>query len=303
MIGSFGKALSDSLTLQATLGGEYSQISQTGANGLTRSFIRPKGSLTFALKPSESMDVSLKLAREVGQLNFFDFVESVQVDQNLGQAGNPNLVPPQSWTAELEMTKRLGPWGSGTVTIFGEKITDIVDAIPITATTEARGNLPRTTRYGVGLVTSILFDPIGWKGAKLDFEGQVAKNSVRDPVTGISRRTNSDQIFFYEINFRHDIPNSDWAWGGGIEDFKNSDNLRLDQINAFNTSPVFGSIFVEHKDVFGLTVQANLSNLFNQGERFIRTNFVNRRDGPVDFVEDRNRKFGLIYRLTVSGSF
>lgn len=303
LIGSFGRALSDNLTIQATLGGEYSQISQTGARGLTRSFIRPKGSLTLSLKPSNSMDVSLKLEREVGQLNFFDFVESVQVDQNIGNAGNPNLVPPQSWKAELEMTKRLGPWGSSTVTIFGEKITDIVDAIPITATTEAQGNLPKATRYGVGLVSSILFDPIGWKGAKLDFEGNLAKSSIRDPLTGIFRRTNDDEIFSYEVNFRHDIPNSDWAWGGSIEDRDNSDNLRLDQINDFVLESVFTSVFVEHKDVFGLTVTAALNNLLNRGERFTRTNFVNRRDGPVDFTEDRVRKFGLIYQLTVSGSF
>lgn len=303
IIGSYGRALSDNLTLQTSLGGEYSQISQTGNNGLKRSFIRPKGSVTFSLKPSDSMDVSLKIERKVGQLDFGDFIQSVQVDQNLGRAGNPNLVPPQSWLAELEMTKRLGPWGSGTVTIFGEKITDIVDAIPITPTTEARGNLPNATRYGVKLVSTVLFDPIGWKGAKLDFEGEVVKSSLRDPVTGIFRRTNSDAVFFYEVNLRHDIPNSNWAWGVGAEDFKDADVLRLDQVNAFFPGSVFSWVFIEHKNVFGLTVRANLENLFNRGDRFVRTNFVNRRDGPIDFVEDRTRRAGLIYRLTISGSF
>jgi len=314
LIGSFGRALSDKLSIQAQLGGEYSRISQTGANGLTRSFIRPKGSVTLALKPSASMDVSLKVERQVGQLDFFDFVESVEVDQNRGNAGNPELVPTQSWRAEIEMTKRLGPWGSGTVTIFGEKITDVVDAIPVDRTTivngmpvivlgEARGNLPKATRFGVGLVSSILFDSIGWKGAKLDFEGNLAKSAIKDPVTSIFRRTNNDQIFFYEINFRHDIPNSNWAWGGSIEDEDNSDNLRLDQINAFTSESVFASVFIENKNVFGLTVRGSLNNLLNRGERFVRTNFVNRRDGPIDFTEDRTRKFGLIYQLTVSGSF
>lgn len=314
LIGSFGRALSDKLTVQASLGGEYSQISQTGANGLTRSFIRPKGSVTLSLKPSNSMDLSLKVERQVGQLNFFDFVESVEVDQDIGDAGNPNLVPTQSWRAEIEMTKRLGPWGSGTVTIFGEKITDVVDAIPVDTTTivnglpvvvlgEATGNLPKASRFGVGLVSSILFDPIGWKGAKLDFAGNLAKSSIKDPVTGVFRHTNNDEIFFYEVNFRHDIPNSNWAWGASIDDEVKSDNLRLDQINAFNLDSVFTSVFIEHKDVFGLTVRGTLNNLLNRGERFTRTNFVNRRDGPVDFTEDRLRKFGLIYQLTVSGSF
>ena len=190
-----------------------------------------------------------------------------------------------------------------TVNIHGEKFSDIVDSIPITATTEARGNLDSATSYGVGLVSSILFDPIGWTGAKLDFEGEFRKSALRDPVTGIHRRISDDKIFTYEATLRHDIPGSDWAWGAGIEDFRFSDFLRLDQINRFRTGAPYSWLFVEHKNVMGLTVQANLGNLFGRSEKFTRTVYANRRDGPIAFVEDRSREFGLVYRLTVSGSF
>jgi len=302
-ITSYGRPLSDALTLQATLGGEYSKISQSGAAGQSRSFVRPKGSVSLAWKPEPGLDVSLKLDRSVGQLNFFDFVESVDVAQNNGNAGNPALVPPQSWRAELEATQKLGPWGSLTVNIYGEKYSDIVDSIPITATTEARGNLDSATSYGVGLVSNILLDPIGWTGAKLDVEGEVRKSALRDPLTGIFRRISDDKIFTYEATLRHDIPGSDWAWGAGIEDFRFSDFLRLDQANRFRTGAPYSWIFIEHKNVMGLTVQANLGNLFGRSEKFTRTVYANRRDGPIAFVEDRSREFGLIYRLTVSGSF
>ena len=302
-IGSYGRPLLENLSLQATLGGEYSKISQSGAAGQSRSFVRPKGSVSLAWRPQDDLDVSLKLERSVGQLNFFDFVESVDVSQNNGNAGNPELVPPQSWRGELEATQKLGPWGSVTVNIYGEKFGDIVDSIPITATTEARGNLDSATSYGVALVTSILLDPIGWAGAKLDFEGEVRKSSLNDPVTGVSRRINDDKIFTYEANFRHDVPGSNWAWGAGVEDFRYSRFLRLDQSNRFRTGGPYSWIFVEHKDVFGLTVQANLGNLFGRSEQFTRTVYENRRDGPIALVEDRSREFGLIYRLTVSGSF
>ena len=302
-IGSYGRPLSGDLSLQATLGGEYSKISQSGAAGQSRSFIRPKGSVSLAWKPQSDLDISLKVERSVGQLNFFDFVESVDVSQNNGNAGNPELVPPQSWRAEVEATQKLGPWGSMTVNIYGEKFSDIVDSIPITATTEARGNLDSATSYGVELVSSILLDPIGWNGAKLDIEGEIRKSSLTDPVTGVSRRINDDKIFTYEATLRHDIPGSNWAWGAGIEDFRFSKFLRLDQSNNFRTAAPYSWIFVEHKDVFGLTVQANLGNLFGRGERFTRTVYENRRNGPIAFIEDRNREFGLIYRLTVSGSF
>ncbi len=318
IIGSYGRPLTETLTLQATLGGEYSKISQSGAAGQSRSFIRPKGSVSLAWRPQPALDISLKIDRSVGQLNFFDFVQSVDVSQNNGNAGNPELVPPQSWRAELEATQKLGPWGSLTVNIYGEKFSDIVDSIPITATTEARGNLDSATSYGVEMITSILFDPIGWSGAKLDFEGELRKSSLRDPLTGIHRRISDDKIFTYEATLRHDIPGSNWAWGAGVEDFRYSDFLRLDQITRFRTAAPYSWIFVEHKDVFGLTVQANLGNLFGRAENFTRTAFGDllgqpgdldrgfmrgRRNGPVAFVEDRSREFGLIYRLTISGSF
>ena len=318
LITSYGRPLSDDLTLQATLGGEYSKISQTGARGESRSFVRPKGSVSLAWRPQPDLDLSLKVERSVGQLDFFDFVESVDVSQNNGNAGNPGLVPPQSWRAELEATQKLGPWGSMTVNIYGEKFSDIVDSIPITATTEARGNLDSATSYGVELVSSLLFDPIGWRGAKLDFSGEVRKSSLRDPLTGIFRRINDDKIFTYEVTLRHDIPNSNWAWGAGAEDFRYSKTLRLDQTTKFRTGAPYTWAFVEHKDVFGLTVKAELGNLLGRSENFTRVAYGSllgqpgdldppfirgRRNGPLGFVEDRSREFGLIYRLTVSGSF
>ena len=318
LITSYGRPLSDALTLQATLGGEYSKISQSGARGESRSFVRPKGSVSLGWKVQPNFDLSLKVERSVGQLNFFDFVESVDVAQNNGNAGNPGLVPPQSWRAELEATRKLGPWGSLTVNIYGEKFSDIVDSIPITPTTEARGNLDSATSYGVGLVSSILFDPIGWRGAKLDFEGELRKSSLRDPLTGIHRRINDDKIFTYEVTLRQDIPGSDWAWGAGADDSRYATTYRLDQTTKFRTGAPYVRAFVEHKNVFGLTVNAELGNLLGRSENFTRAAYGTilgqpgdldppflrgRRNGPLGFVEDRSRQFGLIYRLTVSGSF
>ncbi len=302
-IGNYGRPLSDNLTFQATFGGEYSIISQSGPNGQTRNFLRPKGSVSFAWKPKDDLDISLNIERSVGQLNFFDFVDNIDVSQNLDTSGNRNLRPPQTWRAELEATQKLRSWGSMTINLYGEKITDIVDSIPIDEFTEARGNLPSATRYGVELNAGILFDPIGWTGARLDIEGEIRKSSVRDPLLGHFRRIGRDRIFSYEISLRHDVPNTNWAWGGGAEDFRFSKFIRLDQISNFRTEAPYTWVFIEHKDVFGLTVTANLGNLLGRNLRFTRTVYVDRRNGPIDFIEDRSRDFGLVYRMTVSGSF
>ncbi len=303
VIGTYGRQLSSNLTLQAAVGGEYSRISQTGARGLTRSFVRPKGSLSFAWKPYPDLDFSLKIAREVGQLNFFDFIASADVVNNADNAGNPNLVPPQKWLVELEAQKQLGNWGSTTITFTAEKFSDIVDSIPITATTEARGNLDSAERYGVALVATLLLDPIGWKGAKIDIEADARTSSLRDPLIGNFRPISNQRKYRYEASLRHDVPGSDWAWGAGAEEWRPTVDFRLDQQTLFQNQGPYVWAFIEHKDVAGLTVNFNLGNLLGRGERFTRTAFVDRRDGPIDFVEDRVREFGLIYRLTISGSF
>ncbi len=41
--------------------------------------------------------------------------------------------------------------------------------------------------------------------------------------------------------------------------------------------------------MYGLTVRATMSNIFDARSRWDRTVFVNRRDGPISFIEDRDR--------------
>src|SRR3546814_8595286 len=106
-------------------------LSQSGEAGLTRKFIRPKGFVSLAWKASPLLDLSVKLEREVGQLDFFDFVASANVSGGTTDAGNVNLVPQQSWNLELEATRNLGAWGTATARLSGSRITDIVDIVPI----------------------------------------------------------------------------------------------------------------------------------------------------------------------------
>jgi hypothetical protein len=50
-------------------------------------------------------------------------------------------------------------------------------------------------------------------------------------------------------------------------------------------------------------VRAGLSNLIGTNEALRRTFFVARRNGPVAFVEDRDRFFGPVVSINVNGSF
>ena len=143
----------------------------------------PKGLVSFAWKQSENIDWNFKLERRVGQLNFYDFIASVNLTNDQANAGNPDLVPPQTWELSFEGNRKLGAWGTTTLRVYGQRIDDIVDTIPIGIDGESPGNLEEATLYGFEWKGTINLDPIGWKGAKIDATWQMEHSNVEDPLT------------------------------------------------------------------------------------------------------------------------
>jgi hypothetical protein len=298
---SYGRPLSPALTLQSAVGVEYSQLSQSGDAGLTRTFVRPKGFVSLAWKASPRLDISGKIEREVGQLNFFDFVASANVSGGTTNAGNVNLVPQQSWNAEVEATRNLGAYGTTTARAYGRLISDIVDVVPIGDTGQAPGNLDQATVFGVEWTSTFTFDPFGWKGAKLDLELQAQKTELTDPVTGVKRAINENLKHRVLANFRHDVPGTDWAYGASYERYVQSPGFRLDQRFRFDNRPGNLGIYVEHKDVVGLTVRGSVDNLLGTNESFTRSFYDGRRTGDLLFTESRDRYYGTVFTLAISG--
>jgi hypothetical protein len=128
--------------------------------------------------------------------------------------------------------------------------------------------------------------------------------SVNDPFTGVDRPFSYDQEGSFDIDFRHDIPSSDWAWGANLNHYDQAPYSRRYEEGHEWEGTVFGSLFIEHKDVLGLTVQARASNLLGARNYWRRTVYDGPRpDGDVLFHEYQDRRIGPIFRLTVSGDF
>jgi outer membrane receptor for ferrienterochelin and colicins len=300
---TYGRPLTSNLTLQVSLAAEYSQLTQEGAGGLSRTFYRPKGFLNLAWRPSPTLDVSFRLERAVGQLNFFDFVASANVSGGTTNAGNANLVPPQNWNAQLQATRNLGRWGTITARVYGRLISDIVDVVPIAGGGQSPGNLEGTARvYGLQWTSTFNFEPLGIPGAKLDANIILQRSRLRDPLTGLNRAINENLTREVNLNFRHDIPRSQWAWGVNFFQFRQAEGFRLDQRFRYLDTPGSLGAFVEHKNVLGLTVRASVDNLLGTNESFTRTFFAGIRPSPVLFTEARDRFYGPIFTLTISGT-
>ena len=301
---SVGFPVLETLSLQLIGGAEYSIIAQSGSNALSRSFLRPKGSLLAAWAPAENTDISLQIARRVGQLDFGDFLASVSLDRDQENSGNNRLRPQQSWEIELEAARDFGRWGSATVALFDQYIEDLVLIVPVEGGGAARGNIDSARRYGIGLTGTLEFEPLGWRGAKLDARVAWEDSSLDDPVTGLARRFDGIDPFDIEFNLRHDVPDTDWAWGANFRDRERALNYRVTE-TFFNFRPSTElGVFAEHKDVLGTTVRLDVSNIKDGANVFSRTVFAGPRgEAPVLFTEDRRRRSGPQLQLTVSGGF
>ena len=301
---TFSRPLTSKLDLQLAGGGEISRLERVDGDLPARKFFRPKGSLSLAWRPAKGWDASFKLRRRVGQISFYDFLAQPNLQQDRENAGNPDLVPPQSWEAEAEVGRDFGAWGKTRFKAYAHRVDDIIDIIPIGDDGEAIGNLPRAIRRGVESKSTIQFDPIGWKGAKLDATVGFQMTRVRDPLTGERRPISGSQDRWVNLSLRHDIPGSKLAWGASANHSHNNANYFLTEIGRGWEGPWFANVYVEHKDLFGLTVRGTVGNILNARHRFDRVVYAGRRDvSPVAFVEDHNQLIGPIFSLSVKGNF
>jgi outer membrane receptor for ferrienterochelin and colicins len=303
VMASYGRPLRSDLTMQLSIGGEYSEIAQIGGGGQTRSFYRPKGVLSTAWNVSPVTDLNVRLARRVGQLNFFSFLASVNLRDDIENAANPDLVPQQSWELDLEGVRQLGSVGTTTLRLYGRLIDDIIDTIPIGESGEAPGNLDSAIVYGIQSSSTFNLDPWGWRGARLNTNLQFQQSRVEDPLTGERRHISNSLLESASVGLRHDIPSSEWAWGGGLSYYRAALNYRLTEVGRLWEGPVWDDLFVEHKNVAGLTVRAAVTNLLGARSMWDRTVYVGRRTGPVAFVEERDRMIGPIFSFSIQGRF
>jgi len=302
-LATLSRSLSRNLDLQVAGGAEYSELGERGTAEKPRRFFRPKGSLLLAWRPARGWDASLKLERRVGQISFSDFLANQDVTNNRGNDANPNLVPPQSWEATAEVARNFGRWGKTRLKFYHYRIEDIVDHIPVGIDGDAVGNLPRATRTGIESISTIQFDSLGWKGAKLDADIGIERARVRDPLTGSPRVISNTHDRWAQLTLRHDVPGTHFAWGGELSFDHYSPVYYLDEVNQQWEGP-YVSAFVEVKNVRGMKVNFQVFNLNDGHVRYWRDVYSGRRNAaPLAFLERQHQRVGPIFTLTISGTF
>ncbi|WP_265587507.1 TonB-dependent receptor plug domain-containing protein [Sphingomicrobium arenosum] len=298
---SLSRPLSDALSLQLNGGAEYSRISATGVD--SRAYFRPKGSAAMSWRQSPDLTVNAKVERIVDQLNFFSFLAAVDVVDGSDRESNNSIVPQERWRGRLEAVTKLGAWGNITPYVQLDRIENVIESIPISPTEEALGNAGNASAIVYGLDGTLLFAPLGVKGARLDIHAHRGDSSFVDPLLLTRRELNGNEFEHVRLSLRHDIPDSQLAWGGSINWFEFGYNYRLDQQGRSDKPRPDLEMWVQHKDVFGMQATVGLWNLLDNRDDYERIVYVDRRDGPIDYVETRKRGYGRIVAITLTGSF
>jgi hypothetical protein len=307
-IATFSRPLASNLDLQVAAGGEISKLDRVDDELPARKFFRPKGSIDLGWRPTPEWNINLKLRRRVGQISFYDFLAQPKLSDDRENAGNPELVPPQSWEVETEFARDLGRWGKTRLNIHYYRVEDIIDFIPIGDNEEGVGNLPRADRVGFESNSTINLDPLGWVGAKLDLDFGREWTSVEDPLTHEKRPISGVRSKWGSIQVRHDIPGTQIAWSAYLQYNYYARNFLLTEVDRTLDIPYIAGFYIEDKDVFGTTVRFTVDNVLDGvldgRHKTWRSVYEGYRDRtPLSFFQKNNELVGLLFNLSIKGTF
>ncbi|MBL8774230.1 MAG: TonB-dependent receptor [Phenylobacterium sp.] len=299
------------LIVEAGARHEVSRVTSEGDVQLEKSlsFLKPRAAVTW--NPDALTQVRLRVEREVGQLNFDDFVASPQVaSTGVVVAGNPDLTPQQAWVYEAALERRF--WKDGAVVLTARRydLTDVVDRIPIVGPTgailaDAPGNIGSGRKNEVALGLTMPLDRLGLRAAQI--KGQVTWRDTRvlDPLTVSNREISTLHPVDWEAHFSHAVPAWRMTWGldllGGIRERV----FRLTEIETKKISPYL----ILYTDIrlrpdLSLRIEANGINM--RAAKRIREVYTGPRSvAPLRFTDVRDLEWGgnLLIRLrkTIGG--
>ena len=297
------------------LGAEASTISQTGDAESERSFFFLKPQFYISYSPTGQRQTRFRLAREVAQLDFSDFVTSTVFQDDDVALGNPDLEPESTWIAELSEERRFGELGVVKLVLFYNDISDVQDLLPLSPEFEAPGNIGSGERWGLRLESTLPLDAIGVTNGRLDIEAVVQDSRVTDPVTGDDRILSSDNDdgkplrldletrYAFALNFRQDFEDLRFAWGSEVRKRGERNEFRVNELVRYSEGYEF-NLFFETTRWLGLKLRIEGVNLLNFEQDRDRTIYAGERAlTAIEHIEHRNITDGRRVITTVSGSF
>lgn len=297
----------ESLQLDAGLRVEHSRLRQQGDAPASRRFTYVKPRVGIAWQVDETQRWRASLARDVGQLDFGDFVADASLADEEVSAGNADLEPDKTWRAELEWERRLGADGALVLTAFHERVDDVVDRIPVLGADgelfDAPGNIGRGTRDGLALELGVGLDRLGLRGARLSADVLWQRSRVDDPTTGESRRISGDKPLEGSVGLEQVLHDGATTWGVEVTLAEEETEYSFDEVDT-ETEGASWRLYGERHFGDGWRVRAELADIGGQRIGRVRDDYDGvRGDAPLDEREVRSHRTPGVFMLTLRREF
>jgi outer membrane cobalamin receptor len=273
-----------------------------------------KPSLQISRTFGNNSQLRLRHYRDVGQLNFFDFISNTSISDDRLNGGNPGLQPETDWRTEFGGDLRFPGGAALGFALTHHDIEDVNDLIVLIddgGTPDPSDDTPFNAPGNIGdaeawslemnLSTRVPFIP----NSRLTVNTEFWDTEVTDPVTGEPRNISFRAETEVQISFRQDFREARWSWG--IEYFKQSENqgYRLNELDTFEEGP-WVDLWVETTALpNNMRLRAWAANIGNGEVVRDRRIYDTDRNGPLQSFQLTDRQFEtspwLI--LELSGTF
>ena len=290
-------------SMEARLTAEMSRLDFAGDVNRSMDLVYWKPMLQVARLFSDRNQLQLRMFRDVGQLDFNDFVSAPSLADDVVNGGNPALRPETSWRAEFVADLRLGADTALGVKGFHYWLDDAVDLVPIGAPgmqIDAPANIGAGTVTGVDLTYSAPLRTIV-PGGVIGFVATLQESEIADPITGEPRTISDFQTARLKAEFRQDVAARRFAWGIDYSRYSPTRKFRRAEVETHRGSPSL-NLFVETAAIEALKVRLSASSVLGAPEFRERTFFAPDRAGAMTSIESGERWPGRWWMLSLSGN-
>ena len=291
-------------TAEAGMRLEVSEISQSGDRDAAKSFTYPKPRAQLTWTPATGHQIRLRYEREVGQLDFGDFVASSEVTLGQVTAGNPDLVPHKADIFEAVYERRF--WGEAVLQLMAAhvEVKDFVGIIPLVSGFDAVGNIGDGSQDQFQARITLPLDRLGIANARFQARGTWTESRITDPLTGEEVEFPGNDGFGCGVNFNHDLQGGRWSYGFDHGcDNDGGYNYRTRELRLTNQTP-FVTLYGQWKPAPDLTIRLEIGNAGVRElgrERWVYSG--PRNTAPLSFYEQQETSaypwFFLQFRKTL----
>jgi outer membrane receptor protein involved in Fe transport len=295
-------------TVDAGLRYERSRITSKGDVVLAKTLTYLKPRVTVIWQPTGDTQLRLRAEREVGQLNFDDFVASANFNTATGvTAGNPDINPEQAWVGEVALEQRF--WKDGLITAAYRhyRVKDAIDRGPVFTPDgdvfDQPENIGRGAKDEVSLGLSLPLERLGLKHGLL--KGDLTKRwtHVTDPTTGERREFSNVKPLEWNAYFSQDLPKWNASWG---VDFYGAFRRSYYRFNLIEDQKLrtFVRPYAEWRPRPDLNIRFEWENFANRAFRNTDRVFPGPRSQPGrPDVFDRDIDNGAMYYVRIRKTF